>query len=260
MAELAFDNSIITRHSLYSKCGNTLDGVSKKDYPGKDFFDKNICCLDMDAYETQICHGSKEHTMDAVMGIKNYADNKFCSPRLLLIELRMDYKSERNLSKTVLEKKVSHTKDILGCNIPINETCFFIFCPNVIQRVKRWFKDKSQEGGIIRLCEPLSTDDFNELIKSESDFPYTPVTDIKAMEEYLHSLLSACDFTTFISKIEYWIKQAMSYRQKYNNAEYDCIMQILNQVWHDFRISSPNLSDEETLDAEILEEDYEVLL
>lgn len=52
----------------------------------------------------------------------------------------------------------------------------------------------------------------------------------------------------------------MSYRQKYNNAEYDCIMQILNRVWHDFRISSPNLSDEETLDAEILEEDYEVLL
>lgn len=262
MAELAFDNSIITGHSLYGKCGNTLDSVSKKDYKNEDFFDKGIECLDMDAYETQIRHGSKDHTMDAVMGIKDFSANRFCNPRLLLVELRMDYKSDKNLSKTALEKKVSHTKDILGSTIPINGTSLFIFRPGVIQRVRRWFKDKSQEGGIIRLCEPLSTEDFNELIKPESEFPYTPVTDVHVIEKELRLLLSRNDFTAFISQIEYRIKKAMSYRQRYNNAEYDCIMQPVRNVWHDFRTSTylPYLSEDEKLDAEILEEDYNALL
>lgn len=99
MEELAFDNGIISSHPIYSLCGSTLDTVSKKDYPGEDFFDKSIRCLDMDVYETQTCHGNKSHTMDAAIGIKSYSNNKFHATRLLLVELRMDYKSEKKRHK-----------------------------------------------------------------------------------------------------------------------------------------------------------------
>lgn len=260
MEELAFDNGIINSHPIYSQCGSTLDAVSKKDYPNEDFFDKSINCLDMDAYETKTCHGCKDHTMDAVIGIKSYLNNKFHSTRLLLVELRMDYKSEKNLSKTALENKVSHTKDLLGNGSPINVNSFFIFRPGVIQRVKRWFNDMYNEGGIIKQCEPLSTTEFNELIKPEGSFPYTPVTDIPKMEKDLRQLLVDNDFTKFISQTEYWLKTAFKFHLQYNNNEYCCIMQPVINIWHDFRASSPALSDEDSLDADILEEDYNALL
>lgn len=260
MEELAFDNGIINSHPIYSLCGSTLDTVSKKDYPGEDFFDKSINCLDMDAYETKTCHGCKDHTMDAVIGIKSYLNNKFHSTRLLLVELRMDYKSEKNLSKTALENKVSHTKALLGNGSPINVNSFFIYRPGVIQRVKRKFNDLSNEGGIIKQCKPLSTTEFNELIKPESSFPYTPVTDIQAMKNNLSQLLESGDFTTLISQVEYWLKKALQYHRQYNNNEYSCIMQSVTKIWHDFRASSPTLSDDERLDADILEEDYDALL
>lgn len=260
MEELAFDNGIIGSHPIYSQCGSTLDAVSKKDYPNEDFFDKGIRCLDMDVYETQTCHGNKSHTMDAAIGIKSYSNNKFHAIRLLLVELRMDYKSEKNLSKTALENKVSHTKALLGNGSPINAGSFFIFRPGVIQRVKRWFNDMSNEGGIIKQCEPLSTDDFNGLIKPESAFPYTPVTNIPEMERSLRQLLVAGNFTAFISQTEYWLKTAFKFHLQYNNNEYCCIMQPVINIWHDFRASSPVLSDEDSLDADILEEDYNALL
>lgn len=260
MEELAFDNGITDCHPIYSQCGSTLNAVSKKDYPNEDFFDKGIKCLDMDAYETKTCHGSKDHTMDAVIGIKSYSNNRFHATRLLLVELRMDYKSEKNLSKIALEKKVSHTKSLLGNNCPINHNSFFIFRPGVIQRIKRWFNDMSNEGGIIKQCEPLSTDDFNGLIKPESAFPYTPVTNIPEMEKSLRQLLADNDFTKFISQTEYWLKTAFRFHLQYNNNEFYSIMQPVINIWHDFRASSPALSDEDSLDADILEEDYNALL
>ena len=256
MEELAFDNGIIKSQSIYGQCGSTLDAVSKKDYPNEDFFDENIQCLDMDAYETMSCHGAKGNTMDAVIGVKSFFDNKFHAPRLLLVELRMDYKSERNLSKTILEKKVNHTKSILGNDSLMHNTCFFIFRSNVIQRVRRWFYDKANEGGILRQCKPLSTDEFAEHVKPESAFPYRPITDISAMLASQHALLSAGDFAAFLSQTEYWLKTAQQYRLQYNNNECRCIMQAVIDLWHVFRASSPVLSDNEKLDAEILEEDY----
>lgn len=260
MEGLAFDNGIITAHPLYAQCGCTLDALSKKDYPDEDFFDKSIECLDMDAYETQVCHGNQDYTMDAVMGVKNFSGNRFGNPSLLLVELRMDYKSEKNLSKTGLEKKINHTKVLLGSSVPINEPCYFIFRPGVIQRVRRWFRDKSNEGGTLRQGRPLSTHEFSELIKPESAYPYTPITDTVLLGKELCRLLPEAAYIAFIRKIEYWLKQAMAYRLRYNHQECNSIMEVLIGVWNEFRISSSLLSDEERLEAEILEEDYGAIM
>jgi len=259
MAEVAFDNDIILKHSTYRQCGSMLDTVSKKDYPGDDFFDKRIACLDMDAYETIVCKGAKDCTMDAVIGIKDFSDNRFHDTRLLLIELRMDYKSDKNLSKTKLEQKVCHTRSLLGGETKIDETSCFIFSNNIINKVRRWFNDKSKEGGSLRHCKPLSTDEFNEKIKSADLFPYTPLTNLPAMEKDLQNLLFQAQYSCFINKTEYWLKKALTYRQRYNNEEYRHITEVIEKVWYDFRKSTPTLSDDERLDVEILEEDFDIL-
>lgn len=181
MEAVAFDNKIIQEHQFYGKCGKTLDEVSKKDYPKDNYFDTSILCLDMDDYETQICRGyrGKTETVDAVIGIKNYTQqNCFTHQRLLLVELRMNYKSPRNISQTELENKVRHTRELLGTETPIETKSWFIFKNGIIEQMKSQFKRMAYAGGDIKNCIPLSTDMFNDLVKREQDFPYTPITDL----------------------------------------------------------------------------------
>lgn len=258
MAEAAFDNGIIISHPIYDRCGSTLNAVSKADYQ-EDFFDKRIACLDMDTYETMVCNGEKGRTMDAVIGIKEFSGNRFHGARLLLVELRMNYRSDHRLSKTELEQKLSHTKALLGNEIRINEKSYFVFRNNIIHRIRHWFRNKSREGGCLKHCEPVSTDEFNKRIMPEDKFPYNPQTDLTAMEKELSGFLSDGKYHCFIMKTEYWLKRAIAYKKKYNNEEYRRIAEVINKVWHNFRTSSPALSDDETLEAEILEEDYSIL-
>ncbi|NPD91644.1 hypothetical protein [Xylanibacter muris] len=259
MEPLAFDNGIIINHKFYRHCGKTLDTVSKKDYPDEEFFDKSILCLDMDAFETQTHKGSKEHTVDAIIGIKDFSNNKFHSHRLLLIELRIDFESEKRLSKTELEKKVCHTKELLGNDIAINKISFFVFKQDIINRVINWFNNKSQEGGNLKFCKPISTKEFGTLIKSENSFPYVPITDLKSLEKTLLSFLEQKDYSKFINQTEYWLKEAARFKRQYNNEEHRLIMEVITGLWRKFRTSSPILSDDESIDTEILEEDYEAL-
>lgn len=45
----------------------------------------------------------------------------------MLLELRMGYENVMNLSGTKLADKVSHTNEILGRDIPLYDTIYFVF-------------------------------------------------------------------------------------------------------------------------------------
>lgn len=59
MELLVYNNDTVAAHSLYKKCGSTLNEVSNRDYPGKDYFNKEILCLDMDTYEKNVLHSER---------------------------------------------------------------------------------------------------------------------------------------------------------------------------------------------------------
>ena len=58
--QLVYDNEIVGKHDLYSCCKSTLNDVSQKDYPNKNYFDSRIECLDMDYYEKYLLNATKE--------------------------------------------------------------------------------------------------------------------------------------------------------------------------------------------------------
>ena len=93
MAAVVFDNTIIFKHPFYPKCKATLQDISDRDYSSGSYqFDPRIECLDMDVYERVICQGNPDKTVDAVIGICTCgSDKRKSNPRLMLIELRMDY-------------------------------------------------------------------------------------------------------------------------------------------------------------------------
>lgn len=257
MEAVAFDNKIIQGHRLYCKCGKTLDTASKKDYPNNNYFDTSIQCLDMDDYETQTCRGQQTETVDAVIGIKSHAQNRFSRQRLLLVELRMNYKNPCNLSQSELENKVRHTRELLGTGTPIETTSWFIFKNGIIEQVKSWFINKSRAGGAIRNFIPLSTEMFNNYVKSEHDFPYKPITDLNALKNELQSYIGSKDLQGFYDKTDWWKNKAFKYKNQQNNSEeFCCIMDVVKDVWTTFRslLHGQQLSDDDEFYIEVIDE------
>lgn len=68
----------------------------------------------MDTYEVMICSGQKQATMDAVIGIADYENNHKTNCKLLMVELRLGYKSTEGLEAASLNRKVSHTLELLN--------------------------------------------------------------------------------------------------------------------------------------------------
>ena len=253
---LAYDNDIISSCELYRTCGNFLCEIARKDYKHS-LFRREIKCLDMDQCETLNAINDsrqKKHTVDAVIGVKKFNRNRFTHPQFLLVELRIAYQSPNNLSKHELENKIRHTLYLLSTDEHIYKQKFFIFNDNVIQQMINWFNNKSQEGGIISSCLPLSVTDFNNMVKSEKEFPYEPFTDLKELRKALTNCLNPWDADNFFKGIEYWGKKAQSLR--YNHNEFVCIMTELQKIWYTFKSMELKLSEEDELNIEILEEDY----
>ena len=200
MEAIVFDNGVIRQCSLFDSCGETLLNVSNRDYPGRYSFDSRIECLDIDSYERNVCGQNPENTVDAVIGVCNCKNNKrktLC--RLLLLELRMDYESNRNLSVTQMTRKVAHTKELLGGDILIDANSFFIFDNAVSEQAKRWFANKRKEGGSFKNCFAWSVNDFYTNVISYDDLPYTPQYDKERIIKELSSFVDKSDWDKFFS-------------------------------------------------------------
>lgn len=250
MEPVVFDNETLRRHPIYASCRNTLNAVSNRDYPDSDFFRPDIECLDLDWYEKEHCDGQADCTVDAVLGICDCRNKRRSAYRLLLVELRLNYKSERNLSKTDMERKVLHTKEILGNELPVERESVFIFDDRIAGRARNWFYRQAQGGGELRFCVPYAVSDFPSIVMSYEDMPYVPVNDIeKALKE-----MKEKDWAGFLKGMGYWIKKAGEYSYS-NPFEERCIQDMLKEAYLWVKETKGSWNDDELLDMDILKED-----
>lgn len=260
MEEWIYNNKIVQEHSLFRFCGSTLNNVSDKDYQGKYKFNPDIECLDIDDYEKNVQRKQQSfHTGDAVIGISTYENNRSKDPRLMVVELRMGYVSISNLSKKDMEAKVTYTKSLLGGEKYISRESIFIFNNGFISQAKSWFDRNSRTGGELRNCIPVSVSEFSVKVKSESDFPYTP---IHKEEDIMMNILQCeekADWANVFRNVRYWCTKAEDYRYK-NSSEFGHITTVLKEFWNDFKRKNYNFNDEEELTLLIIEEDFDFLI
>ena len=260
MEELIYSNEIVRTHPFYRFCNSTLNSVSNRDYPGTDYFRSDIECLDMDTYEKNVSQSSNpECTVDAVIGVSNYVSNKPSNTRLMLIELRMGYENVGNLSKSVLENKISHTRSLLGAEIPIDKKSYFIFSEKAAPQANSVFHRFRKEGGKLACAQSCSVSDFSQIFKSISEFPYKPIYEQSIIETDLLAHEQSQDWEKFFTQIKYWCNKAYSYKYK-NIAEYKSLSQIVKTYWRKFKSQRYDFDDEDLLKIEIIEEDYSFLL
>lgn len=259
MEQWIYDNRTVEEHPLYPSCHSTLNDISNRDYPNTDYFAPDIECLDMDYYEQRILNtGQADNTVDAVIGICSFENNRPVNPRLLLVELRMNYQSTSHLSKTEMERKVVHTQDILSREKAIERKSLFVFNNKIAPQAVNWFSRQSRTGGEIKNCMACSVTGFPHIVKSYSDFPYTPIHKEEDIRINIDPYCQEIDWRKFRRQTEYWCTVAYKYLYK-NPSEFEHIKTVIKEIWSDFKQEERSLDEEERFEMELLEEKFEFL-
>lgn len=257
MEQWVYNNGIVKRHSFYSSCGSTLNEVSNKDYPRTDYFDPDIVCLDMDAYEHGLSKKNPDCTIDAAIGIvpSSLSSTAQCGQRLLLIELKLNCKTTNNLVKEDLERKVSYTRGVLGGECEVHKESVFVFQKDVVQQARSWFERQSRQGGELKSCVPCSILEFCTAVKSPSE-RYVPINNKDAIISSLDLPRQRGDWQDFFKQVRYWCDKAWGYKCKYDILEYESISKILRGIWLDLNETEFSADDDVYCEKLILEEDY----
>lgn len=169
---ITIDNSIVSSHRLYntscpdkrkggvSKCGKKLNDISERDYK-KRCFDDDILCLDIDSYEASHGKQQKEPTMDAAIGV--IKDKS--TPTLMLVELRMNYKSPSGLKVSELIAKLRHSKLLLGNDPEINPASYFVYNDRFYELYRSQLENMLQEKKALSKANATSVSLFKERFK-----------------------------------------------------------------------------------------------
>ena len=199
--------------------------------------------------------------MDAVIGISNCSAQKDISnARLLLVELRMRYKSANGLSRSEMEAKVRHTKSLIGNDLRVEPKSIFVFTELVAPQARYWITSLLREGGEIRNFVIWSVNEFNSNVRDVNDMPYTPLYTPKTIATELDELFMGNQLDGLFVRITYWLRIAEHNRYS-NHFEYENIKSVILEEWRKIRTSKSEFDDEEVeLRAQILEEDMERIL
>lgn len=209
--------------------------VLAKDYGSNTFgFDDKVLsspCIDLDTWEISRS-GSNDCTMDAAVGIASFntVSRKRSNHRLLLVEMKLGVTGARfNPRKGELEGKVTHSRAVLLVNHNVDPHNFFIvptdYLSQALNELSRW--KRGSGSAALASWEFLDPPRFNNLISLETDFPYIPKTDIKAIEDDI----KAAVYSDAICKaIRRWMDVAQDYANRFVVEEARFILQNLIKI------------------------------
>lgn len=189
----------VTGHTLARKVLSSLKELSDRDYPGMHYFVCDVPALDMDSYETSL-NGENRKTADAVVGICNERQGKAADGRLLLVELRMDYRSVGNLSVSSLLEKESHTRELLRVcpdDRRTDPSYCLIFDYKIEQQAYSWMSRIRKSNRATELWKTFSPGSFVTYINVDKAMPYTPRRETIEAGERFRAAAQAGDIDAF---------------------------------------------------------------
>lgn len=259
--DLVCDNSVLQGHFLYGKYHNPLHVISLKDYKHGTYFQSrpDIEGIDIDQFEADRSIADRDMTMDAMVGVANYSNNRAVNNRLLLLELRMDYDSTNGLRHKKLRGKINHTRAVIGTSVRVDEENIFVFRRDVAEEAKKWMFNTSQEYSDAKGWVAMSTEEFENLLNSQASMPYQPITNMVPIDIELGKMIMAKDFEAAFELIDYWHKQAEQFKLRYQLKESEHIKNHLHDIWQQTKVSGYKITDYQQAFVEVLEEEYPYL-
>lgn len=240
-----YNNEIVKNHSLAVSWKSTLQDVSNKDYPNRNYFNPVIECLDLDAYVDSLKLSRTPKTMDAAIGISDYIQNHSVSPRMLLVELRMDYESDKHLSVSALKEKERESRGVVLDSVTrVDSHSVFIFTEECIEEVRSWHNKRMIEDGTLSNWMFMSVPEFNHVIKDANLMPISYIHDIENIKDELKRLLCNQGMESFVEQILYWNDRANHYEWIHYIEESKHLKNGLKDVWHEMICENSDLLSE----------------
>lgn len=237
-----FDDSFVSGHKLAPEFLSDLDSLCKRDYHGKEYFHKQIVCLDMDAYENSLS-GNNEATMDASVGIATYENNRMSDRRHLLVELRFNYKSTNNFDVANMRNKVSHTKSLL-IGERVHDKMLFIYTDEVASKAKNYFTRLSKQYRDLCCWDAVSVAEYFDYVRDKSSFPYQSINDLGQIETDLESNFESNGLEGLYAISDYWIGEIEKYNLRYNKEESQAIAKVVLGFWERLPQSKDSFENE----------------
>ena len=255
---LVCDNDVLQGHTLYAQYHNPLHVISLKDYKHDAYFQSrpDIEGIDIDRYEADRSITDRDMTMDAMVGVADYSNNRAVNNRLLLLELRMDYDSTKNLSHKKLHGKINHTRAAIGAVVRVDEENVFVFRKDVAEEAKKWMFNMSLEYADAKGWVAMSTEELENLLQSQSSMPYQTITNMTPVDKNLSSKIIAKDFDAALEIIDYWHKQAEQFKLRYLLKEEQHIKTHLHNMWQLSKVAVQNITPDEQVYVDFIEEGY----
>ena len=230
MEQLIINNDYVHGCQLWSCCKSTLQGISDRDYPGKNYFKPlpNIDALDLDTYEKSLHKKSLECTGDATIGVAINKDGEnLVDSYLLLVELRMGHKNGDNLKLEKIRKKVEHSIGILNSSgaVRIYQNYFFIFTDAEAPHAKNKINRRANEIGRMKQYKVFSVSEFKDMIIDPASLPYVPENCAESIKKsFAGALKNSSNFDKFSN---YWSEKIKDYRNRNVLQEVKYISEVL---------------------------------
>lgn len=264
LERLIINNKVVEEHAIAQSYLSTLHAISWRDYHPIDYFQETpqIDALDLDGYEKSLQKKQLACTSDAVIGVAiDYQNGRFVSPRLLLVELRMDYKHGDSISLTSLRNKVNHSKTLLlNGTASLHDKYYFVFTTYVAEQAKRYLRDEAQEYGRMSEYCAVSVDEMRKILIDPSTLPYTPIhskTDVQNSLLPLITGVNNINVKKFLAQLEFWKSELESAYKSYNVDELHHLLDTLSPIISSLQTNPMyhGLPDDEQIEIEIVIEE-----
>jgi len=257
--QLVNDNAVLRAHPMYSLYHKSLHNISLKDYPNDCYFRADIDGIDLDQYEIDRTIGNRDMTMDAIVGIADYINNRTVNNRLLLVELRMDYDSTKHLRHSKLQGKIAHSRFEVGASVRVDEESVFVFRNDVSEQAKKWMFNTSKEYKEVEQWVAMSPEELNNMLLPISSIPYQVETDMTEADSNMTKLISDKDFESLLEFVIYWNDKAEGFKRQFKLKEEAHIKQHLHDVWQLTTAAGYLLNAEQKAYVEVIEDEYKYL-
>lgn len=250
-----YENNVVANLPISNTFKVSLSDIAIRDY-GKDYgLSNQVSAVDVDAYETSLS-GNKDKTVDAAIGIANYINNSINSPRLLLVELRIDYtKKAKHSSISSMIRKEAHSRQLLSF-AHLDNRCFFIFDTDVAPHKRSEIANQRQANSLLANWQVLSPKDFIKQFYFAANLPYTPITNINAIIQQGNMFLVNQEWLKLIELLAYWNKQTEKFIFSNDKEEARAIFAAIYTMFANIDANGiSQASDDIQLNYMILEED-----
>lgn len=259
MSTVIFDNGVVESHPLYADCASSLNEISEKDYPKKNYFPEGISALDLDAYETKRSNANNDCTVDAVIGIADY-HNEETNRRLQLIELRLNYKSAKNLSGKKMNSKINHSLALIGNFKTVDSVALFVFKEDVYYEAQRKIDSEKYASGSPLTWVTTSPSEFTKSILFKENIPYIPENDYEQIKSDIQSFLKVEKWQQVFDSLSFWGGKYFDYVRRYNMNEANLIKELIQAIYQECLNKMDSMSEDTRLYFELLEDDIQNII